>query len=217
MVNLSTFAFGVASLVLGWLLKTATDRWTWRRQLVLDAYIEYLDAVDRYSIQVSRVFAQGTDMEERTEEWVTLAEEARQGIAAIDRVHGKLSLVCKWPGAMLAGDLYVTCETMYRRAIVVPPTTPDHYQEASIQMVEVFNRLVDEARSELHLKHWRERLPFSVSRFELMSQRIARLDDTDPVPGRPPQAGLPKRAFSPPVAEGLRRILKRRRPGDGPG
>jgi hypothetical protein len=212
-LDIATIAVGVGSLVLGWLLKTATDRWTWRRQLVLDAYIEFLDAVDRYSIQVSQVFAQGTDMEKRTAEWLTLAEEARQGIAAVDRVHGKLSLVSKWRGAMVAGDLYVACEAMYRRAIVVPPSSSDHFQESSIEMVKIFNRVVDEARSELHLRHWRERIPFSVSRFELMTRRLARLDETDPIPGKKQEVHSPVTSSRPPGLESHEQLMDRIRRG----
>ena len=38
-------AVGVFSLILGWGLTTLANAWTWRRQQVLDAYVDLLEAL----------------------------------------------------------------------------------------------------------------------------------------------------------------------------
>jgi hypothetical protein len=187
----------LVGVVIGWVLKTFTETWTWRRQQVLDAYMELLDAADRYSIQVSQLWSSGRGISpetQRTVAWVDNAQEVRQaGIGAVDRAHGKLSLVSGWDGARVSGELYISCERMFRRAISIPPSSPDHYQEASIAFVRSYHDVVDQARKEMWLRHWRDRLPGRESTFEFVRRRLTELDQTDPLlgatkPAVPPHA-----------------------------
>jgi hypothetical protein len=183
MPDLITVLVGV---VIGWILKTYSETWTWRRQQVLQAYMELLDAADRYSLQVSRLWSSGretTDETERTVVWVTSAQEVRLGIASVDRAHGKLTLVSGWGGARVSSELYLACEVMFRRAIAIPPSTVDHYQEAAVAFAKVYHDVVEQARREMGLRHWRERIPGRESNFEFMRRRMAALNQTDPLPG----------------------------------
>ncbi len=185
MPDLTTFAVGITSLVLGWLLKTATDRWTWRRQLVLNAYIEFFDAVDRFSVLATRAFREGAEMTNRTAGWLNAAEDARQALAAVDRAHGKLRLMAGWLGAELSAELYGACEAMFRSAIAIPPSSYDQFQDASRFIINRFNEVVDQARRELHLRHWRERLPFG-SRSVVTGFRFTMRGQPEPDPRAEP-------------------------------
>jgi hypothetical protein len=194
-----TLLIGVVSVVLGWGLKTLADAWTWRRQQVLDAYLELIDAADRYSMEVSRLWSAGSETTAetmRTVAWVAKAQEVRgRGLAAVDRAYGKLSLVGGWGGARVSGELYLACEVMFRRAIAVPPSTVDHYQESAVAFSKVYLDVVEQARREMGLRHWRERVSRRESNFEFMRRRMAELNQTDPLPGagKPEQAVLPKK------------------------
>lgn len=210
MPNLVTVGVAIASLVLGWALKTWTDARSWRRQQVLEAYLELLDAVDRYGLLATAVWRDGQVMDKRTAEWVTRAQDARQRIGGVDRAHGKLSLVAGWKGASVGADLYVACERMFRRAISVPPTTADRYQSASTEMVRLYNEVVNVGREEMGLRNWRERLPFGTSRFDLIQRRIDQLEESDPVLNQDP----PSRQTAPdPPQDVMTRLRGRRPPG----
>jgi hypothetical protein len=181
--------------VLGWLLKTVADKWTWRRQQVLDAYLGMLDAVDLFGPLAGRLWglvvaAPRLNLTER--DLTERSERAQQGLIAIDRAHGKLVLVAGARGASLAFDLYVACEVMFRRAVALPPSTAERYTEASMQMVKTYHDLVDEGRREMGLKHWRERMPGQVARFDLMKRRLAELNRTDPFPPGTDPAAQPR-------------------------
>lgn len=197
MPDLITVLVAVVSLVLGWGLKTLADAWTWRREQVLEAYLELLDAADRYSMDVSRLWNEGSETTAetmRTPAWVSKAQEVRgQGIAAVDRAHGKLILVGGSGGARASGELYLACEVMFRRAISLPPSTVDHFQEAAVAFSKTYHDVVEQARREMGLRHWRERVPGRESNFEFMRRRMAELNQTDPLPG----AGKPGPAVPP--------------------
>jgi hypothetical protein len=170
---------------IGWVLKTYSETWTWRRQQVLDAYIALLEAADRYSLLVSQLWSSGSETSketQRTVAWVARAQDVRQGIAAVDRAHGKLTLVSGWGGARVSGELYLSCEVMFRRAISIPPSSVDHYQQAPVAFVKAYGDVVEQARKEMGLRHWRERLPGRESNFEFMRRRMAELNETDPLP-----------------------------------
>ncbi len=184
MPTLITALVGIVGLFLGWGLKTLTEAWTWRRQQRLDAYVELLEAVDRYSLPVGQLWTSGREMAERTDEWVDRAELVRQQLLAVDRSHGKLSLVAGPRGADVAFEVYFACEREYRRALAVPPSSSDHYQEASVQTIKAYSDLVDQGRREMWLQHWPERLPFRESRFAIHQRRFAELNRTDPYPTR---------------------------------
>lgn len=173
----------LGGVVVGWLLKTTADRWSWRRQQVLTAYLELLDAVDRFGPLAGRVWAsRTTDIGQTVQDVARDAEVALQGLVAIDRANGKLVLVGGARGSSLGFDLYVACEVMFRRAVAIPPSPAAHYHDASMQMVQAYHDLVNEGRREMGLRHWWERLPGRVSRFEVMSRRLAELNRTDPYP-----------------------------------
>jgi hypothetical protein len=162
--------------VLGWILKTVADKWTWRRQL---------DAVDLFGPLAGRLWglvAAAAQLNLTERELTERSERAQQGLLAIDRAHGKLVLVAGPRGASLAFDLYVACEVMFRRAVALPPSTAQRYREGSMQMVKIYHDLVDEGRREIGLKRWRERTPGQGSRFDLMKRRFAELDRTEPFP-----------------------------------
>lgn len=171
----------LGAAVVGWVLKTVADKWTWRRQQVLDAYLELLGAVDRFGPKVGRVWSSG--ITGRSLEWSTRADEVmRDDLGSIDRAHGKLSLVAGARGSTAGFELYIACERMFRRAVALPPTAADHYHEASVFMVKTFHDVVEEGRKEMWLRHWREGLPGRESRFDMMSRRLAELNRTDPYP-----------------------------------
>ena len=191
MPDLITLLVGTVSLILGWSLKTLADTWTWRRQQVLDAYLELLDAADRYAMQVSKLWSSGSETTEetkRTVAWIANAESVRgEGLAAVDRAHGKLSLVSGRQGSRVSGELYIACDRMFRRAISIPPSSTDHYHESSIAFVKAYHDVVDEARREMGLRHWHERLQGRESNFEFMVRRMDELNKTDPLPVLPTQ------------------------------
>ncbi len=168
--------------VLGWILKTVADKWTWRRQQVLDAYVDLLEALDRSSVPMGQLWTSGRDIAKRTDEWVALAELVRQHLVEIDRAQGKLALVAGRRGADVAFELYFASDREFRRAIAVPPSTPDHYREASLQTAKAYFDVVDQGRREMWLRHWREVLPGRESTFEKHDRRFAELDRTDPYP-----------------------------------
>lgn len=193
MPDLITVLVGVFSLVLGWGLKTVTDAWTWRRQQVLGAYLELLEAVDRYGPEVGRLWSLG--ITERGPDWADRAEKVREDLGPIDRAHGKLSLVAGPHAAAVGFELYLACERMFRRAVALPPCPADHYHDASVRMVKTYHDVVDEGRRELALRRWYERLP-GVTRWELMQARMLELNQTDPYPDatnpdKQPPAGAP--------------------------
>jgi len=172
----------IVSLVLGWGLTTLAGAWTWRRQQVLDAYIELLDALDRSSVPMGQLWTSGKETAKRTDEWVALGEVVRQHLVEIDRAQGKLSLVAGRRGADVAFELYFASEREYRRAVAVPPSTWDHYREASLLTAKAYFDVVDQGRREMWLRHWRERLPGRESTFEMHSRRFDELNRTDPYP-----------------------------------
>jgi hypothetical protein len=180
MPDLITILVGGVGLVLGWALKTLADSWTWRRQQVLNAYLDLLDAVDLFGPQAGRAWSLG--ITGRAQDWADRAEEARQYLGAVDRAHGKLTLVAG-PRAMAVGfELYIACERMFRRAVALPPSAADHYHEVSELMVKTYHDVVNEGRKELWLRHWQERIPGRESRWEMMSRRLGELNLTDPYP-----------------------------------
>lgn len=182
-MNLTTALVGVASLILGWGLKTLTDSWTWRRQQVLNAYLELLEATDRCGNELGRVWNSGREINRRTEKWVDQALAVRDNeIEAVDRATGKVFLVARHTGAKAAIELYVACERMYRRAIAKPPSPWDHYHAAAVEMVKAYHGVVDQARHEMDLRHWQDRLPGRESRFDLTAKRLKELDRIDPLP-----------------------------------
>jgi hypothetical protein len=183
MPDLITVLVGLFSLILGWALTTLAGAWTWRRQQVLDAYVELLDALDRSSLPMGQLWTSGKEMAERTGEWGDRAELVRQHLVEIDRAQGKLSLVAGRRGADVAFELYFACEREYRRAVAVPPSTSDHYREASLQTAKAYFDVVDQGRREMWLRHWRELLPSRDSTFEIHKRRFAELNRTDPYPG----------------------------------
>ncbi|HXN01424.1 MAG TPA: hypothetical protein VN973_05985 [Candidatus Dormibacteraeota bacterium] len=168
--------------VLGWLLKTLADKWTWRRQQVLDAYVGLLEALDRSSVPMGQLWTSGKDMAKRDEEWIALAERVRQHLVEIDHAQGKLALVAGQRGADAAFELYFASDREFRRAIAVPPSTSDHYREASLQTAKAYFDVVYQGRREMWLRHWRELLPGRESTFEKHDRRFAELDRTDPYP-----------------------------------
>src|SRR2546428_6473654 len=121
MPDLITIVLGAA---LGWILKTVADNWIWRRQQVLDAYVELLEALDRSSVPMGQLWTSGKDMAKRTDEWVALGEAVRQHLVEIDRAQGKLALVAGRRGADVAFELYFASEREYRRAPAAPPCSP---------------------------------------------------------------------------------------------
>jgi len=177
-----TVLVGIVSLFLGWGLKTVTDSWTWRRQQVLDAYVQLLDAFDRYSLPVGQLWSSGKEMANRNDEWVDRAERVREHLAEIDRIQGKLRLVAGRRGADVAFEMYFACDREFRRAIAIPPSSFDHYQEASLQSAKTYFDLVDQGRREMWLRHWRELLPGREPTFERHERSFAELDRTDPYP-----------------------------------
>lgn len=177
-----TVLVGVASLVLGWGLKTVTDAWTWRRGQVLDAYVEFLGAIDKYSLQVGQVWTQGTPLTIRDDKWVTRAQKAQEGLLGVDRAHGKLSLVARPRGAAKAFDAYIACEIVFRRAVANPPKTTEQFQSALRAMNSAYQGVVEQGRTEMGLRHWRERLPGNKPRWDTYVRRIAELNETDPYP-----------------------------------
>jgi hypothetical protein len=168
--------------VLGWILKTVADKWTWRRQQVLDAYVDLLEALDRSSVPTGQLWTSGRDMAKRNDEWVALAELVRQHLVEIDHAQGKLALVAGRRGADVAFELYFASDREFRRAIAVPPSTSDHYREASLQTAKAYFDVVDQGRREMWLRHWRELLPGRESTFEKHDRRFTELNRTDPYP-----------------------------------
>lgn len=173
---------GIFSLVLGWGLTTIASAWTWRRQQVLDAYVDLLEALDRSSVPMGQLWTSGREMGKRTGEWVALAELVRQHLVEIDRAQGKLALVAGRRGADVGFELYFASDREFRRAVAVPPSTSDHYREASLQTAKAYLDVVDQGRREMWLRHWRERLPGRESTFEKHTRRFDELNKTDPYP-----------------------------------
>ncbi len=168
--------------VLGWILKTVADKWTWRRQQVLDAYVDLLEALDRSSVPMGQLWTSGRDMARRNDEWVALAELVREHLVEIDHAQGKLALVAGRRGADVAFELYFASDREFRRAIAVPPSTSDHYREASLQTAKAYFDVVDQGRREMWLRHWRELHPGRESTFEKHDRRFTELNRTDPYP-----------------------------------
>jgi hypothetical protein len=121
-------------------------------------------------------------MAKRNEEWIALAELVRQHLVEIDHAQGKLALVAGRRGADVAFELYFASDREFRRAIAVPPSTSDHYREASLQTAKAYFDLVDQGRREMWLRHWRELLPGRESAFEKHERRFTELNRTDPYP-----------------------------------
>jgi hypothetical protein len=180
--DLITVLVGIVSLVLGWGLTTIAGAWTWRRQQVLDAYVDLLEALDRSSVPMGQLWTSGREMAKRTEEWAALAEVVRQHLVEIDRAQGKLALVAGRRGADVAFELYFASDREFRRAVAVPPSTSDHYREASLQTATAYFDVVDQGRREMWLRHWRELLPGGESTFEKHDRRFAELNRIDPYP-----------------------------------
>jgi hypothetical protein len=189
-MDTTTVVVGVATLVLGWALKSWVDSWTWRRQQVLAAYLELLDATDRCSNEIGRLWNSGHKLEMRTENWVDRAFAVRDVLESVDRASGKVMLVARSSGAEAAIELYIGCERMYRRAIAKPPDTWEHYQAAAVDMVKAYHSVVDRARQEMSLQRWQDRLPGHESRFALTARRLEELERVDPLP-RAQDAGPP--------------------------
>jgi len=182
-VDLTTLLVGVASLVLGWGLKTWTESWTWRRQQVLDAYMELLDTADRCGPDIGRVWNTGQKTAMRDQVWVDRALTAQVRLEDVDRASGKMFLVANSPAAAEAAiELYIALLRMYRRAIARPPRSWDDFHAASIEMVKAYHDVVDHGRKEMALRNWRDRLPGQVSRFELTDRKLQELDKLDPLP-----------------------------------
>src|SRR5712692_3092748 len=182
MPDLITILVGIVSLVLGWALTTLAGAWTWRRQQVLDAYVELLEALDRSSVPMGQLWTSGREMPNRTDEWIALGELVRQHLVEIDRAQGKLALVAGRRGADVAFELYFASDREYRRAVAVPPSTWDHYREASLQTAKAYFDVVDQGRREMWLRHWRELHPGRESTFEKHDRRFTELNRTDPYP-----------------------------------
>jgi hypothetical protein len=178
-----TIAVGVVSLVLGWGLTTLAGAWTWRRQQVLDAYVELLEAFDNLALPMGQLWTSGTEMAKRDDAWLDRAEVVRQHLVEVDRAQGKLSLVAGRWGADAAFEVYFACDREYRRAVAVPPSTFDRYQEASLQSAATYFHLVAQGRREMWLRHWRELLPGRESTFDRHTRRFDELNRTDPYPG----------------------------------
>lgn len=183
MLDTIALAVGIFSLILGWGLTTLASAWTWRRQQVLDAYLELLEAFDNLSLPMGQLWTSGRDVGKRNDKWGEQAELVRQQLVVVDRAQGKLSLVAGRRGADAAFELYFACDREYRRAVAVPPSTFDHYQEASLQSAEAYFELISAGRREMWLRHWHERLPARESRFERHKRRFDELNRTDPYPG----------------------------------
>ena len=177
-----TVLVGIVSLVLGWGLTTIASAWTWRRQQVLDAYVDLLEALDRSSVPMGQLWTSGRAMDKRTGEWAALAELVRQHLVEIDRAQGKLALVAGRRGADVAFELYFAADREFRRAVAVPPSTSDHYREASLQTAKAYLDVVDQGRREMWLRHWRELLPGRESTFDKHDRRFTELNRTDPYP-----------------------------------
>lgn len=173
---------GIASLILGWGLKTLTDSFAWRRQQVLDAYVDLLAASDTCATACGWVWNKGQTMKARTQEWVDQALLAQQKLERADLATSKVFMVAKPAGAAAAIHLYVALLKIYRRSIAVPPHPRDHYHAAEVEFVKLYHMVVDQARREMILSSWRDRLPGRVSRFELTDRLIKALDTSDPVP-----------------------------------
>jgi hypothetical protein len=201
MPDLITGLVAVAGIIVGWGLKTLTDAWSWRRQQVLDAYLELLAAVDDYGSQASRLWSSG--ITDRSQEWVELAEGIREELVRVDRAHGKLSLVAGSRGAAVGFELYIACEVMFRRAVALPPSAAAHYHAASLQMVKTYHDFVEEGRREMALRRWRDRLPGRrETRFEMMSRRLDDLNRTDPFPVETNPSAQSNAAGGPSVGHG---------------
>jgi hypothetical protein len=185
MPDLITVLVGVVSLLLGWGLTTLASAWTWRRQQVLDAYVELLEAFDNLSLPMGQLWTSGREMAKRGDAWRDRAEVVRQHLVDVDRAQGKLSLVAGRRGADAAFELYFACDREYRRAVAIPPSTFDHYQEASLQSVKAYFNLVVQGRGEMWLRHWRELFPGRESSFDRHTRRFDELNRTDPYPGLP--------------------------------
>jgi hypothetical protein len=182
MPDLITVLVGIVSLVLGWGLTTIASAWTWRRQQVLDAYVELLEAFDNLSLPMGQLWTSGREVAKRDDAWRDRAEVVRQHLVEVDRAQGKLSLIAGWKGADAAFEVYFACDREFRRAVAVPPSTFDHYKEASLQSVKAYFNLVVEGRREMWLRHWRERLPGRESTYEKHTRRFDELNKTDPYP-----------------------------------
>jgi hypothetical protein len=76
---------GIAGVVVGWGLKTMAESWTWRRQQVLEAYIELLDTVDRCAPEIGRVWNPGQRLRTRDEAWVDRAMAAQLPLDVLTR------------------------------------------------------------------------------------------------------------------------------------
>jgi hypothetical protein len=181
-MDVTTVVVGIASLIVGWGLKTVTDSWTWRRQQVLDAYLELLDAVDRYGNDVGRVWNHGRRTALRDQTWLDEALAAQRSLETIDRITGKLFLVARARGGEAAIHLFIACSQMYRRATVEPPAKWEHYHASALDVVKSYHGVVDQARDEMLLTHWRDRLLRRESRFDLTERLLKELDKTDPLP-----------------------------------
>jgi hypothetical protein len=182
MEPLITSIVGVLGVFVGWGLKTLSEAWTWRRDQVLGAYLQLLDMADRCGPEIGRVWNTGQAMEKRDQAWVDRAFAAQLPLEDVDRATGRVFLVCTPAAARAAIDLYLALERMYRRAIAIPPRSWENFNEASIDMVKAYQRLVDQGRDEIAVRRWRERLGGEPSRFDLTDKKLKELDATDPQP-----------------------------------
>jgi hypothetical protein len=118
----------------------------------------------------------------RDDKWVTRAQEAQEGLLGVDRAHGKLSLVAGPRGAAKAFEVYIACEIVFRRAVANPPKTIEQFKPALRAMNSAYQGVVEQGRTEMGLRHWRERLPGSKPRWDTYVRRIAELNETEPYP-----------------------------------
>lgn len=171
-------AVGVLGVIIGWGLKTVGARWAWHRDRVLEAYLEVLEAADRFDVSCAYTWASGA--RERSAKWRELANQTYLNLAKLGHANRKLELLADRSAAVLTVKLYYAGDRMYRRATAEPPSSKSSYEEAMVEMGDIYAELVDAGRRELQTWRWRE--PSGETLRALSARLKAELRQSDPIP-----------------------------------
>lgn len=177
-----TAVTGLLGIVLGWVLNARLDNWRWRRKQHLDAYLEFLDAADRFSPACHALWSLGTL--QRDADWLDGAAGVRQLLAEIDRAGGHVRLAGTRKAGVLSLNLYVASSKMLRRAIVTPAASEVAYSAAVDEMVLAYHSFVDQGRNDLALASWvgEKWMRWRGESFsDLTKRRLAELELSDPM------------------------------------
>jgi hypothetical protein len=167
--------------MIGWFLKTLTDRWAWRRQQLLDAYVALLEAADRFGLAASQMWAAASRLPRKTAELEAQGRELQlTHLHGLDVTMGRIRLIGDHRTGRMSLDLYVKSEVMFRRSVNRPTASRERYQEAATDWARSYQDLIDHGRQILRLRRfWDPR--GGETFFEMSERRLNDLNRDEPL------------------------------------